>query len=124
MKKKIKKDFIHVSGKKYDAMMGRCYRDTDSSYKSHGGRGIKVCYSWIEDINNFRKWLLEEIIRLGTTTEKFVEFSRTYQLDRVDPNGHYTPENCRLTDSQTNIRNQRRTKGKTIISAEGKKYVF
>lgn len=39
-------------------MMSRCYRKKDASYKSYGGRGIKVCEEW-HDIRNFEKWVEE-----------------------------------------------------------------
>ena len=111
------KDFNHYSGKRYDGMMGRCYRETDKSYPRYGLRGIRVCKDWILDITSFRTWLLAEISRCGITVEDFVSKSNHYQLDRINPDGHYTPQNCRLTTRQTNSRNKRGLKD-LIISAE------
>lgn len=47
-------NFNYLAGKKYDGMLGRCYRETDRSYKNYGARGIRVCSDWIQDINNFK----------------------------------------------------------------------
>jgi hypothetical protein len=115
---KSKKDFTFISGRKYDAMMGRCYRKTDISYKNYGERGIKVCSEWIIDINNFRKWLALELIKNSIDTEDFVIQSRKYQLDRIDSEGHYTPNNCRLSSPQLNSRNKKFAK-RIIESSEG-----
>lgn len=112
------KDFKYVTGKKYDSMMGRCYRNTDKSYPNYGERGIKVCASWIKSIYLFRDWIRKELTIRGISEEEFVKNSRKWQLDRIDVNGHYTPENCRIIDAQTNTRNRRKF-GREVVSAEG-----
>ena len=119
-----KKDFNYCSSKKYDGMMGRCYRESDRSYKHYGGRGIKICSEWIEDIDNFRDWLKKELFEQEITAEEFIKNSKVYQLDRKDTDGHYTPANCRISSPQKNNRNRRSTAGKKIVSAEGKEYTF
>jgi hypothetical protein len=114
-----KKDFKYLVGKRYDGMMGRCYRESDRSYKSYGAKGIRVAESWIRDINCFTLWLIEELKNVEITIEEFTKNSRSIQLDRIDPRGHYTPINCRLVSPQANNRNRILNKGKTIVSAEG-----
>lgn len=116
------KSYMHVSGKKYDGMMGRCYRGSDASYDSYGGRGIRVCKEWLIDIESFRSWLRAEVANVGLSLEEFVANSRRYQLDRIDVNGHYTPTNCRLATIQENSRNKR-TGRRVLISAEGEQVV-
>jgi hypothetical protein len=113
------RDFNYISGKKYDGMMSRCYRPNDASFKNFGGRGIRVTKSWILDMNVFRAWLLNELVRINIDIETFVAQSKYYQLDRVNTNGHYTPENCRIVNSQTNARNRRTKVVSKIITAEG-----
>ena len=113
------KKLKHISGKKYDGLMGRCYRKSDSSYKNYGGRGIRVCSEWIHNIDNFRSWLDEELSSLDISVKDFRESPGNYQVDRIDVNGHYTPENCRLVDAQTNSRNRRNSNKRTVLSAEG-----
>lgn len=125
MKKRIRvKNFKYITMKKYDGMMGRCYRESDTSYKNYGLKGIKVCSSWISDINNFRKWAREELNRLEVSEAYFTKHSGNFNLDRINPNGHYSPNNCRFVDSQTNTRNRKLTKGKAILSAEGETFIF
>ena len=118
------KDFGYYSGKKYDGMMGRCYRTTDRSYKHYGELGVKVAAKWIKDINEFRAWLLAELERIGVSVEVFCATPGNYQLDRIDPNGHYTPQNCRIVNRQTNSRNQRHIRNKVVESAEGEEICF
>jgi hypothetical protein len=113
------KTLIYVTGKKYDGMMGRCYRETDASYKNYGGKNIRMCKDWIVDINNFRSWVIKQLLANNIDESDFVNNSNKYQIDRIDPKGHYTPENCRLVNPQANTRNRSVVKGKQIISAEG-----
>lgn len=114
-----KKDFNHITSKKYDGMMGRCYRPSDRSYKNYGDKGIRVSSEWIKDINAFRLWILSELNRVGLTVEEFVKNSKTIQLDRINVLGHYTPTNCRLVSQLTNSRNKKIRANLVIVSAEG-----
>lgn len=124
MVKKSGKDFTYVSSKKYDGMMGRCYRTKDPSYKHFGGRGIRVHGEWIKDINLFRAWLLAELNKMGATVEDFVKFSAKYSLDRIDVNGHYIPSNLRLVSAQIQARNRRTSVSRVFVSAEGEKISY
>lgn len=117
-----KRDFKYISGKKYDGMMGRCYRLTDGSFDGYGGRGIKVCSDWIQDIESFRDWVKNQLIEIGFTEEEFVAYPRKFSLDRINVNQHYEPNNCRLVSSQTQMRNTRRVK-RIVISSEGKEFI-
>lgn len=112
------KSFTFITGKKYDGIMRRCYSDKDSSYKSYGARGVRVCTAWIQDIENFRAWVRQQLTILGVSEQEFVNNSKRYQVDRITNAGHYTPDNCRLVSPQENSRNkpgQRRE----FLSAEG-----
>lgn len=113
------KTFDYVSGKKYDGMIGRCYRKNDAAYKRYGERGIRVSAAWLQDIVNFRNWLATYLVQNKIDMIDFITNSSKYQLDRVDSNGHYTPENCRLSTPQQNIRNRDATAVKLFESAEG-----
>jgi hypothetical protein len=117
--KRVRGGFDYISGKKYDGMLGRCYRKNDGSFKLYGGRGIRVCLAWIEDIDVFRAWVREQLAELGVTEQEFAENSAKYQLDRHDCDGHYTPENCRFVSAQKNMRNTRNRERLEIVSAEG-----
>ena len=120
MKRIRKKDFKRITNRKYDGMMGRCYRKTDRSYYNYGAKGIRVCADWIRDIENFRVWTLSILTEMGVSKEEFISNPLKYSLDRIDPTGHYTPINCRYVNAQTQSRNQiNKNKNRCLISAEG-----
>lgn len=87
-----------TAAKIYDVwrlMLRRCLDPRLQHYAYYGGRGISVCPSW-QEFEPFRDWALEN---------GYVE---GLQLDREDPQGDYTPENCRFVTRSENMRNTRR----------------
>jgi hypothetical protein len=74
------------------AMMRRCNNPRDKDYKRYGAVGIKVCSRW-HDYVSFAKDMGEPV---GNQT-----------LDRIDPYGDYTPENCRWASLPVQVRNTR-----------------
>lgn len=78
----------------------RCYVASDEAYHNYGGRGIIVCEEWrqpFEGVKRFISWALEN------------GYTKDLQVDRIDVNGPYSPENCRLVTSKVNNRNKRET---------------
>lgn len=81
----------------YRAMKSRCYLPSTERYKSYGGRGIKICESWLENPESFLQWSIDNGYRDGL------------QIDRIDVNGDYSPENCRWITAKDNARNKQNT---------------
>lgn len=90
----------------YRAMMSRCYRTKDVSYRFYGGRGIKVCEEW-HDISKFEEWVNKHPFFDGAT------------IDRVDTNGDYEPENCRWSTMFEQCKNRRNS---IIIEHNGERH--
>jgi len=88
---------------RWQSMKRRCYKEYDSHYKNYGGRGIKVCDRWVDSYENF----LED---MGLPP------LLSYQIDRIDNDGDYSPENCRWVSVKQNANNKTNNK---IITAFG-----
>jgi len=73
-------------------MINRCYKKSTWSYYRYGGRGIRVCRRWRNSRANF-------IADMGKKP------TAEHELDRIDNNGDYTPENCRGVTHKENSRN-------------------
>ncbi len=74
-------------------MISRCHRETDSSYKNYGGRGITVCDAWRESFLAFYR-------DMGPRP------SKSHSIDRKDNSLGYCPENCHWA---TRVEQQRNT---------------
>ena len=118
MRTEVETQFFKISGKKYDTVMSRCYNENNKSFHRYGGRGLRVCASLIASIDIFRNWISEQLIILNVSKEFYVLNSRNMQIDRIDNDGNYTPENCRIVNAQSNMRNQKGHK-RQFMSAEG-----
>lgn len=83
--------------RRWTMMKSRCYCKTAANYHRYGGRGIFVCDEWRHSYAAFRDWSA----RHGYRPE--------LDIDRIDNDGPYSPENCRWVSRSTNLGNRRNT---------------
>lgn len=79
----------------YYNLLQRCFNQKNPGYRNYGGRGITVCNEWRNDINSFIKWSLNN------------GYADGLQIDRINNNGNYEPNNCRYVIPKVNLNNRR-----------------
>jgi hypothetical protein len=86
----------------YYSMLQRCYSKFQRTYpknEKYQLEGVKVCTRWVlgdGTYNGFQCFLLDLGHRAANRT-----------LDRIDPEGHYEPGNCRWSTTRQQSRNRR-----------------
>lgn len=91
----------------YCGMKYRCNNPSNTAYKYYGGRGIKVCQEWMNGFSVFLSWAKEN------------GYSDDMELDRIDPNGDYCPENCRWVTHREQMNNTRRNLSHKYLTING-----
>lgn len=77
-------------------MRARCTNPKHIGWVRYGGRGITVCEEW-DDFTVFREWALDA---------GYVEDADYRQeVDRIDNDGPYSPDNCRVVSPKKNRQN-------------------
>jgi len=76
-------------------MIARCMNPTNKRYKDYGGKGIKVCESWLD----FRNFYAD-----------MEQCPDGFQIDRINNNGDYEPGNCRWVSPKENTANRSTTR--------------
>jgi hypothetical protein len=85
-------------------MRDRCKNPNNTHYSYYGGRGISVSTEW----NSFKTFIAD----MGRRP-------KGYSLDRIDPNGNYSRENCRWA---TKIEQANNTRDNRKVEWNGKVY--
>lgn len=88
----------HPLYRKLNNLRARCEYQSATNYQYYGGRGIGVCREWVENPAAFVEWVLSNGWRPGL------------EVDRIDVDGDYSPENCRLLTHKENSQRTRRIK--------------
>jgi hypothetical protein len=68
----------------YDNIKQRCYNTKAVNFKDYGGRNITMCQGWLDSFEAFEKWCLDNNYRKGL------------EIDRIDNDGSYEPNNCQF----------------------------
>jgi len=79
---------------RYNHMIARCYMPTHASYPWYGERGITVCDRWRESFDNFAEDMADS-------------YDPALQLDRINSDLGYSPDNCRWVTREANLLNRR-----------------
>lgn len=83
--------------RKWASVKNRCFNRNDKMYKHYGERDITMCDEWKNDFKAFYNWSMKN------------GYKENLELDRIDNDGNYCPENCRYVTHQENLRNMKRT---------------
>ncbi len=87
-------------------MKQRCGNPRNTSFRRYGGRGIKVCQEWANSFEAFYKWAMAH------------GYADNLQIDRIDNDGDYTPDNCRWIPQSENLNHTSRN---VFITIDGDK---
>lgn len=74
-------------------MIKRCENKNAINYSNYGQRGISVCAEW-HSFPEFEKWALDN------------GYSDLMSIDRINPDGSYSPDNCRWATFKTQVNNK------------------
>ena len=75
-------------------MKTRCYNPNADNYKWYGAKGISVCEEWRNNFKNFYDWSMSNGYNDGL------------EIDRINPDLGYCPENCRWITHHQQVLNQ------------------
>lgn len=84
----------HPLYKKFFDMKTRCCNIKHKAFSRYGARGISICKEWLENPSLFVKWGINN------------GYEKGLQIDRINPEGNYEPNNCRFVTKYVNAQNK------------------
>lgn len=96
-------------------MKNRCYNKNVPAYVNYGKRGIDVCKEWVDDFKSYYDWAMANCWEYGL------------EIDRIDNDKGYSPDNCRVVARDVNLSNKgvykNNTTGVVGVSKRGERFI-
>lgn len=92
-----------------NGMKQRCCNPNATAYKDYGLRGISVCSEWMKDPSAFITWAQNNGFKDGL------------EINRIDNDGPYSPENCEFVTRTAQMNNTRRN---VFVTVNGVKHTI
>lgn len=85
------------------SMKFRCSNPGHKCFHRYGGRGVSVCEEWRDSFFSFYTWAISN------------GYDSRLQIDRIDNDGNYCPENCQWITGPENVRKSLKKFGLNFI---------
>jgi hypothetical protein len=99
----------HLVHQLWRRIKARCYNPKTEMYSYYGGRGITMCPEWLNNFQAFYDWAMLN------------GWEKGLEIDRIDNDGHYAPNNCRFVTKKQNGANKRNN---IVIEYNGEKKIL